>query len=164
MRVLIDCQDSETYPQRVARYRQLADHVERVLKAALYALMRQSALEDAENVVGLQQGDSLGMLNAMSSADANIDDDQFESGMSEAQGAFKQFNRAGFDGETIHEPDIVEGFRIGSGAMVAVKDQLERYLAVIASIDRGMPDLAGWGEQDHRVFSAQFDRIYGEAT
>ena len=48
--------------------------------------------------------------------------------------------------------------------MVAVKAQIERYLAVIAGIDKERPDLAAWGEQDRRMFSAQFGCIYGEAS
>lgn len=163
MQVLVSCRDAGTYPQRMERYRQLVDHVQRVLKASLYVLMRQSSHEDTENVVGLQQDDPLGMFNSMSDTDTDIDDDRLDFGVSEAEDAFKRFNRAGFKEETIHEPDIVEGFRIGSGAMVAVKGQIERYLAVITGIDAGQPDLADWGEQDRRMFSAQFGCIYGEA-
>ena len=46
--------------------------------------------------------------------------------------------------------------------MVAVKGQIDRYLAIISSIDKGQPNLADWGEQDRRMFSAQFECIYGE--
>jgi len=164
MRVLISCRDAETYPQRIARYRQLVDHVERVLRAALYVLMRQSDHEDDDNVVGFHQDDPVGMFNAASRTDTDIDDDQLAAGMSEAQAAFIQFNRAGFKEETIFEPDMIEGFRVGSGAIVAVRQQLERYLVVIAGIDQGLPDLTALCKQDSRVFSAQFGRIYGEAT
>ena len=65
------------------------------------------------------------------------------------------------DEEEIDDPDILEGFRVGAGALLALDQQISSFVDLLDGIDREEPDLGGWFDGDKDVFRLQFSRLYG---
>ncbi|MBM3488691.1 MAG: hypothetical protein FJX67_19015 [Alphaproteobacteria bacterium] len=136
------CDGAETYPERVAGYATIDQHVERMVKAAAFAVLRRPA-------------------NVVAFAGATQDDDaRLAAVFTEAERAFKGTARQGFDRTKLDDPDHVEGFRCGSEALIALREQLARYLKAVAAATARAGGPAPSFAADRAVFGRAFRAIY----
>ncbi len=82
--------------------------------------------------------------------------------MEQARTAFRQVSRKGFDHEVETDPELIEAFRTGAGALLTGRALIDDYLAALDRIDRGETDLDAWFTADRAVFRTQFQHLYGD--
>lgn len=128
-----------TYADRQAAYAGFEDQVKKLQKAALHVLRRAPAPADGPPVVNLAAA-------------------------REAEQAFKSFARQGFRDFDGSDAEQIDAFREAAAPLVRVGEVLRAYLGVLAGLDAGTPDLAGWLHSDGAVFGERFRRMYGAGS
>ena len=109
----------------------------------------------------MELGDPAERFERMRTDPPRIDDQRLAEAMEQAWTAFRQVSRKGFDHEVETEPERIEAFRTGAGALLAARGLVDDYLAALKRIDRGKTDLDAWFVADGAVFSSQFQHLYG---
>ena len=158
---LIACNDAETYRERKQSYTDLQAQIGRVLKAAAYVLLRDGREETDGNVVPLHSKDPVELFDEAAEHGSDFDLDDLEETLEGTKRAFRSIARKGFDEEDLDDPEILEGFRVGAGALMALDQQISSFVDLLDGIDREEPDLGGWFDGDKDVFRLQFSRLYG---
>ena len=138
---LIACTEVDTYADCTARYRDADQHLDRVQKAALHALLVDN--DGSDNVVPLFGGTGADSVRAL------------------AETAFKNISRKGFHEADLDDPDIRDGFAIGAEALVQIRDHLDRYLSTLERLQRDDPGLTDQFKTDLKTFQDQFSVLYG---
>ena len=151
-----------TYADAVRRFETLRALVQRVFEAASFVALRSTRHADAGNVVPLEPNDPVERFEQMCSDPPGIDDAFLAEAMEKARTAFRRVSRKGFEDEVQTDPERIEAFRTGAGALLAGRDLIDDYLAALGRIDRSEIDLGSWFASDRAVFRTQFQRLYGE--
>ncbi|MBT3790041.1 MAG: hypothetical protein HN725_04895 [Alphaproteobacteria bacterium] len=158
---LLVCDDAESYGQRTERYHDHEQHLLRVQKAVLHALTGDAI--DVEEVdtqrdpAGLpEDADTTNVVSLFSSKAMSDDVRQ------EGEETFKHLNRKGFSDNDLDDPEIMEGFSVGAGALVQARDHLADYLVVLARLQAADEDLEQTFSTDQEVFKTLFTVMYGE--
>lgn len=155
---LVRCEDAESYRDRHSGYGALRTHIDRVLKAAAYATLRDRAVAECDNVVALHPA----------APSAPVDDDaetprpDLGAALEEARRAFARISRRGFEEDSLDDEEIVEGFALGAGALMAVDDLISGFVGRLDALDREAPGLGGRFTDDKNVFREQFAELYGD--
>jgi hypothetical protein len=171
------------YPARIQAYGKLDKHIENLLFASLYVLLRHGdestpalalALRpeldlrplvalltpsEQNNLVSLSGKVLANQLMAMMEHPESLDAPLAEL-VREMQKAFKKIARKGFKETEIDQPEIVEGFAQGHPLLVQLRQQIKRF------IDRLQNSELDWAAQfqaDYKIFTKQFHKLYGEA-
>ena len=154
---LASCHEVESYQDRRSGYADARVQIERALRAAAFALLRdRSNIED--NIIAFPGTDGAIPADALDDIDASDLDQAFAA----ARGAFREISRKGFDEEGLDDSETVEGFRAGAGALMRLNEQIDAYLEVLEVLDQRDPDLDRRFAADRDVFRTQFSRLYGE--
>ncbi|MBT3532362.1 MAG: hypothetical protein HN478_00690, partial [Rhodospirillaceae bacterium] len=138
---LLDCGGAESYQARRALYEKLHDRLDRLQKAAYYALSQAGPVDEA------MDGDILAFPEPSADRMFEAARRQLDQGMepsaeqlaaleAEAAKAFKQIARRGFEAEALDREDRREGFRVGAGVLTAVGEVLDGYLGGLERLDR----------------------------
>jgi hypothetical protein len=186
-RVLIENCAEGDYPARIEAYRKLDRHIEKVLLATLYVLLRNGNASAPALVLALRPELDLRPLAALlapsrqpnlESLDGNAISREFMTMLThpgaldnplsellmEMQTAFKKIARRGFKESEIEQPEIVEGFARAQLPLSQLRRQIERYLGTLHRLINSEADWTGQFQADHEIFSKQFHRLYGEAA
>jgi len=145
---LIACTDVATYTDCTERYQDADQHLDRVQKAALHALLADLGLAD-DDASDTDASDNVVPL--FGTADVRL----------QAETAFKNISRKGFHEADLDDPDIRDGFRIGAEALVQIRDHLDRYLSTLDRLQQDDPDLTDQFKADLKTFRDQFSVLYG---
>ena len=159
---LASCVETATYADAVRRLEELRQVMQRVFKAASFVALRSARHADAGNVVPLQPAEPAERFERIRTDPPEIDDELLTEAMEQARTAFRQVSRKGFDHEVETDPERIEAFRTGAGALLAGRALIDDYLAALDRIDRGETDLDTWFTADRAVFRTQFQRLYGD--
>lgn len=157
---LISCVEVEPYADCAKRYQKADQHLDRVQKAALHALLTEAGgeLDDVEDPgLGEDLGDNVVPLFANSAAPAGATSEILE----QAASVFKNISRQGFDEADLADPDIRDGFRVGAEALVQIRDHLDRYLSTLDRLQKVDPDFAEQFKTDLKTFRNRFSVLYG---
>jgi hypothetical protein len=166
----ITCQDCETYEARRAVFDRVLAHVRELQKAAFHALnsaKTKGARDDAaSNAVALHPHGPETLFEAALQRDdeLHIDDDAVAQIAEDAARSFRRLTRKGFDDAALDDEDLIEGFRVGAGAVLSIAAQLEAFIDVMARLAQSKSGLAPQHEADRTVFSQQFKELYGDAS
>ena len=147
----ITCADATPYEEVRELYVKLLEHVRDLEKATLHGIMKTRGDEGA-NVVQFPRSD----------ASANENDDMGVIA-TEAHTAFKQLTRKGFEDITDESDERGDAFRLAAAALVSMAHVLQGMLEAAGRLDGDERGLGRLFEDDCRIFSAQFDKIYGKA-
>ncbi len=158
---LIDCDGAESYDDRRRGYGALRAHIARVLKAAAYVTMRDRAVAAGANVVALGRSEPGELMDDAMEDDMVVSEQEFGAALDEARRAFARISRHGFEDEGLDDDEIVEGFALGAGALMAVDELIASFVDRLDGLDR-LAGLAGRFAADKDVFRDQFARLYGD--
>jgi len=154
-----DASDQD-YEQCVDQYQNVQDRLQKTLRAALYALTRnRHTLTDANLEMSID-ADPLGTLDESGSS-ATLEFEGRETAMEEARVAYRAISRAGFDDNSLDNPETAEGFRIGTGSIIEIDAQLKAFLALLYAVFRSTGALLGEYKNDRALFGANFQSLYG---
>jgi len=160
----MNCEDALSYQESRQNLLRVLDHVRNLQKAAYHAITRDMRLaEGGENVVSLFADQPANLIDAIDRED-QLDSDEMAKIASQAEKAFRDLTRMGFNDEDLEDRKMVEGFKIGAGALLSIAGQLERMLKAIDSLDAQKSNLEIRFSTDLTVFRDQFHLIYGEAA
>tara|TARA_B100000315_G_scaffold260857_1_gene326435 strand:- start:6832 stop:8475 length:1644 start_codon:yes stop_codon:yes gene_type:complete len=162
VRQRLDCRDAMAYDDKREQFQTILAHVRQLQKATYFVLAGQDAADLGDNIVafGAQNPDSV--FEAARHND-NLDDIEMSSDfMADAVDAFSKLTRKGFNEDMLEDPDGIEGFRMGAGALLSISGQLETFLTRMAALDKDGEDLNSKFDQDKQVFSNQFNLLYGD--
>ena len=158
------------YPDKFEQIKTILGHVRQLQKASYFVLAGldahdQDLVDRGDNVVsfGAQNPESL-FENARNNS--TLDEHDIENCsaiMVDAELAFKKLTRKGFEENILDDPVSVEGFRIGAGALLKISSQLETFLSRMKKIDRENSSLEKKFVEDKKIFSQQFNLLYGGA-
>lgn len=187
LRALIRDGAGQSYLDRQAGFRHLAGHLERVLLAALHALVRARRSEALTLVMELGPEIDLQPLAKVlvtSGADGKVVplqgaafrerlmdalEDPEASGpqlaalMAQAGKAFRSLTRQGFREADVARPDGIEGVAAGTQAVIGLKRHLEDFRQALRRTRLAAGDWERQFETDRETFRAQFVILYGEA-
>jgi len=150
---LIACDEIEAYAERCARYADVEKHLDRVQKAAFHALLSDAAMAMDED----DRGDNVvPLFGNRVDAPANV--------LEEAEDAFRNISRKGFREADLGDPEIRDGFRIGTDALIQIREHLGRYLTTLDRLEAEDPELAEQFEADLKTFRDRFSVLYGGAS
>ena len=129
--------------------------------------MRCNALRSARhaesgNVVPLNPADPTTEFEQARTDPPEIDGALLTEAMDRARSAFRQVSRKGFEHEIETDPERMQAFGIGAGALLTGRDLIDVYLALIERIDGGETDLDTWFLADQDAFRSQFHHLYGD--
>jgi len=155
---LIDCADVEPYVDCSARYDDADRHLENIQMAALHALTSDGGGERSGiDMANTDRGDNVVPLFAdtapASNLSATVRDD--------AARAYRNISRKGFAEADLYDPDIRDGFRVGAGALVRIREHLGRYLATLDRLQSDDPDFNDQFTADRKTFRDRFSVLYG---
>ncbi len=159
---LIDCDGAETYDERKQGYGALTAHIDRVLKAAAYVTMRDRAVASADNVVALGDGMPEAAMGEAMDGELAVSEHEFDAALEDARRAFARISRRGFEDDALDDPEIVEGFALGAGGLMAIDELIASFVARLDALDRDTLDLAGQFAADREIFREQFAVLYGD--
>jgi len=170
LRKRLSCNESMAYPDKFEQIKTILGHVRQLQKASYFVLAGldahdQDLVDRGDNVVsfGTQNPESL-FENARNNN--TLDEHDIENCsaiMVDAELAFKKLTRKGFEENILDDPVSVEGFRIGAGALLKISSQLETFLSRMKKIDRENSSLEKKFVEDKKIFSQQFNLLYGGA-
>ena len=159
------CRDAATYLEIQAQLKKIKEHVKQLQLAALYALQKNKHqhIQQDGNVVSLFDDPLQSEFDAARGRNFSneIDEEELEETIGDAQRAFQSFTREGFSEEQLEDEGHLEAFRIGAGALIEVGAQLQKFLSSISRIVRHDSLLEGSFKKDQAIFSNQFHTIYG---
>jgi len=158
---LLDCDDAETYDDRKQGYGAVRGHIDRVLKAAAYVTMRDHQVTTGANVVALHQNTRGELMDEVMDRDIEVSDRDLGEALNEAKRVFAKISRRGFEDEFLDDPEIVEGFALGAGALMAIDELISSFAGHLDNLDRDS-GLAGRFAADTEIFRAQFAELYGD--
>ena len=92
-----------------------------------------------------------------------LDEEQLKEAVNQAEQAFKSLTRMGFTEAFLEDDQNLEAFRIGAGALVKIGSQLETFLEKVLKLSRQDREIQDLFSQDRKLFSRQFQTIYGVA-
>ena len=181
LRNVINGCTSSTYEQRVEEFSCSSFHIDSMLLASLYVLVRAQNKEAISLIVTLrpnldlvhfgkllgiddQMADNIIMFNPtiVSERFMAMIDDEREVGpdmvalMAEARKAFGDVSRQGFSTNTLDDGAVIDGFASGSRALLIIRDHL-------ADFCRTLENEPSWNTQfnnDKNLFSRQFTILY----
>ena len=78
-----------------------------------------------------------------------------------AKRSFTRISRRGFDEDALDDPEIVEGFALGAGALMAVDGVIATFADRLDALDRDT-SLAHRLADDMNIFREQFAVLYGD--
>lgn len=157
VRQRITCDNARSYSENKSQLDSLSSHVDKLEKAALYALHRTSSAPEGDNIT------PLATLHVAPTDTLEIPADRMQTLMNEAEQVFHHMTRKGFQAVDLDDPegDPAEGFRVSAGALVTIAGILNGYRSKLAALDNGEPNLEGCFSADRDVFSRQFEIMYG---
>lgn len=91
----------------------------------------------------------------------DVDTDAYAPIAEQAQTAFEDLRRKGFDDDDPGE-DRRDAFRMAAGALPRIAGQLRGFLEQMAEMEQGASDLSRRFAEDVDLFSKQFHAIYGD--
>jgi hypothetical protein len=150
----------QDYEQCVDQYQSVQDRLQKTLRAALYALTRNSHTSADDEFAMSMDTDPLGDVDEGGSG-APLEFEARESAMEEARLAYRATSRTGFDDNSLDSPEIVEGFRLGTGSIIEIDSQLKAFLSLLYAVFRNTGDLLGQYENDKALFGTHFQSLYG---
>ena len=159
--VLFDCVGTESYREREGVYRDLLERIERAVRAAAYVVLRSGDGRAPDGAIALRRADPAALFEAARRDGIAIDRDRLDEALADARRAWEGIDRTGFEAGRLDDPDVIDGFRAGAGALIAIAGQIEAYLGRLRGIDRGDRGLDRRFADDRTIFSEQFIRIYG---
>ncbi len=159
---LIGCADTETYDARRQGYGAVRAHIDRVLKAAAYVTMRDRLVATDADVVALHPNAESWLGDEAMDGDTVISERELADALDDARRVFAKISRRGFDEDALDDDEIVEGFALGAGALMAVDDLISSFVDRLDELDRDTPDLAGRFAADRGAFREQFAALYGD--
>ncbi len=157
---LLDCETIETYDDRKQGYGAVRGHIERVLKAAAYVTMRDRLVDTGANVVALHQNTPGELMDEAIDDDMEVSEQEFGKALDDAKRVFTKISRRGFEDEALDDPEIVEGFALGAGALMAVDALIASFAGRLDDLDRDT-GLEGQFAADKDIFREQFAELYG---
>ncbi|MGE4063091.1 MAG: hypothetical protein AB7E79_06960 [Rhodospirillaceae bacterium] len=158
----ISCAEAAGYGGIVTRFANLVTLLQRLQKAAFYALHKgkQERHPDIGNVVPLSAATLFDQARSMSDQGGEtLDGAALERLAADAGKTFRAIARKGFDEADLGDEARVRGFEIGAGALVAAARHLASYLAATRRIPG--PSLEQWFDADRATFSERFRVLYG---
>jgi len=165
LRDRMTCRDAATYLEIQVQLKKINEHVRQLQLAALYALRKNKhqRIQQDGNVVSLFDDPLQSEFDAARGRDFSnqIDEEELEETIGDAQRAFGSFTRAGFTEEQLEDEGHLEAFRIGAGALIEVGAQLQHFLSSISRVVRHDSLLEEKFKKDQEIFSNQFHTIYG---
>ena len=185
LRGIIDEGSLETYEDRKEEFSRTSFHIENILLASLFALVRGKNEEaislimalrpdvDFSPLAGLLQieektADNIVMLNSKSVSDRFLDmiDDADKIGkdltilVADARKAFNGISRQGFDAKGLDESAVLDGFAVGGRIVLGVKEHLASFLKTLEDAQLPYENWASQFEADKEKFSKQFYILY----
>ena len=165
LRDRMTCRDAATYLEIQAQLKKIKEHVRQLQLAALYALRKNKhqRIQQEGNVVSLFDDPLQSEFDAARGRNFSneINEEELDETIGDAQRAFGSFTRAGFTEEQLEDEGHLEAFRIGAGALIEVGAQLQNFLSSISRVVRHDSLLEGSFKKDQAIFSNQFHTIYG---
>lgn len=158
------CEDSMAYPGKFTQLQTILDHVRQLQRASYFVLAGQDFTERGDNVVSISPDNPTSIFEIARNNTA-IEESEIENCaaiMKEAEMAFKTLTRKGFDEDILDDPEGLEGFRMGAGALLSISGQLERFLARMELLDHHDSSLEEKFGEDKKIFSDQFNLLYGD--
>ena len=89
-----------------------------------------------------------------------VSEQEFGDALDDAKRVFAKISRRGFEDEALDDPEIVEGFALGAGALMAVDELIASFAGRLDDLDREI-DLEGRFAADKDIFREQFAELYG---
>jgi hypothetical protein len=158
---LIDCHGAETYDDRKQGYGAVRAHIDRVVKAAAYVTLRDERVAGETNVVALGRAAPEQLDDAALEGQMIVSQPEFCAALDDARRAFGRISRRGFEEESLDDDEIVEGFALGAGALMAIDELIASFAARLDDLDRD-GGLAGRFAADRDIFRDQFAELYGD--
>lgn len=183
------CRDEgESYSARLEALNAVATHLEKVLGAAYHVLAQARHAEAitvflalnpdvdlrplAKAAAGAPAGGNVVALGAEDAArafftggdDANGDCPGMADFSGRAAAAHRSILRKGFGAQEARDPRIIEGFAAGAPALLKLRGDLGRYLALIEALLPSPRDLERATLADRSFFFTQFRMLYGGNT
>ncbi len=158
---LLECSDTETYDDRKRGYSAVRGHIERVLKAAAYVTIRDRMVDAGANVVALHQNTPGELMDGAIDNNMEVSDGEFGAALDDAKRVFAKISRRGFEEENLDDPEIVEGFALGAGALMAIDELIASFAGRLDDLDRDT-HLEGRFAADKDIFREQFAELYGD--
>ena len=158
---LLDCDDTETYDDRKRGYGTVRGHIERVLKAAAYVTMRDRMVDAGANVVALHQNTPGELMDGAIDDHMDVSEGEFGDALDDAKRVFAKISRRGFEDDGLDDPEIVEGFALGAGALMAIDELIASFAGRLDDLDRDS-GLDGRFAADKDIFREQFAELYGD--
>ncbi len=158
---LLDCDGTETYDDRKQGYSAVRGHIDRVLKAAAYVTMRDRQVAGDTNVVALRRNEHEELEDEAMEGQMVVSEWKFGETLDDARRAFAKISRRGFEDEALDDPEIVEGFALGAGALMVIDELIASFAGQLDDLDCDS-DLAGRFAADKSIFREQFAELYGD--
>jgi len=167
----IMCNTAKTYSNIYAEYQVILSHVKQLQLATFHVLYSNQADKNKgstdqleNNVIKLFDEPLISKFEEERNRQTaeNLDKETLLHTIEASSRAFKSLTRSGFTEEFLDKTSNIRAFRVAAGALVQIVTILEKFLNTSVMLQFSQPNNPDIFNKDKKLFSKQFDVIYGE--